>query len=297
MISQLVVCLGDEISFDKRAKLVKDASMIKWWDAVKNLDIPMPKSIIIELTDEEKVEIQSSYRGTEISDSLLSKLGDRADEIGYPLFMRTDQTSCKHDWEDTCFIESRAVLKHKLRRLMEENSTLGMLGLPVDAIVFREYIPMATVFKAFHGMPVNPERRIFAEGGKIIGNHAYWIEPAMRFRKGTEEPSDWKEKLAKMNADIDVKEHLMLEDQAKIISKALTQELGGAWSIDFCKGADGIWYFIDTAPSEVSWQPPNKEELKKMIEERNAEVEAWNKMLEEIKIAKAKGKVKENDGM
>lgn len=282
MINRLVVCLDNEISFKKRAKLVKNASMIKWWDAVKFIDIPMPKTVIVKLTEDEKAEILSIYHGNKLSDATLSKLEDEADKIGYPLFMRTDQTSCKHDWEDTCFIESDAVLKYKLRRLMEENSTLGMIGLPVDAIVFREYIPMATVFKAFHGMPVNPERRFFAKNGKIICNHAYWVEPAIRFRKGTEEPPDWKEKLAVINADLEGEELELLIGQVKIISKSLTNELGGAWSIDFCKGADGVWYFIDTAPMEVSWHPPHEEELKKMVEERNAEVEEWKKALEEM---------------
>ncbi len=287
MINQWVVCL-DNLRFSDHLRLIENASMIKWWEAVKNLKIPMPPTIIVKLNHNQKVEVQKLYCGGQLSDETEQLLKSNASKIGYPLFMRTDQTSCKHDWEDTCFVETEDMLVKRLYRLMEENSTLDMMGLPVDAIVFREYIPMATVFKAFHGMPVNPERRFFAEDGKIISNRAYWIEPAIRFRKGTEEPSDWKEKLAEINADIEEQELLILEEQVKIISKALTKEIGGAWSIDFCKGADGIWYFIDTAPSEVSWHPPNKEELQKLIKERNAEVDAWNEVLKEIEKAKKK---------
>lgn len=276
--------MKNEISFGDRLRLVENASMVKWWKAVKDLEIPMPKTIIIELNEDQQKEILMLCHGKILSEETEKLLKENAKDIGYPLFMRTDETSCKHEWKYTCYVENEDVLINRLYRLIQENSMLDMLGLPVNAIVFREYIEMATGFKAFHGMPVNPERRFFAEDGKIVSDHAYWVEPAIRFRKGTEEPKDWKERLTEMNADLEGEELEVITNQVRTISKTLTKELGGEWSIDFCKGKNGIWYFIDTAPSEVSYHPPEDEELQRLIEERNAEIKEMNEMLKDMKI-------------
>lgn len=273
----------DDISFGDRLRLIENASMVKWWEAVNDLEIPMPKTIIIDFNEDQQTEIIMLCRGKILSNETEELLKENAKKIGYPLFMRTDQTSCKHEWQNTCYVESEGELINRLYHLIEESSMLDMLGLPVDAIVFREYIEMATGFKAFDGMPVNPERRFFAEDGKIVSDHAYWVEPAIRFRTGTDEPNDWKERLAEMNANLEGEELERISNQVRIISKALTKELGGEWSIDFCKGKDGIWYFIDTAPSEVSYHPPEDEELQRLIEERDEEIKAMNEMFEEMK--------------
>ena len=101
----------------------------------------------------------------------------------------------------------------------------------------------------------------FCEGGEINCFHAYWIEDAIRF-KPDEEPEGWKEQLATINGAIcgfqrdDRPVRRMIRDVVKV-SEALTEALGGEWSIDFCLGKDGTWYFIDTAPAELSWHPPH----------------------------------------
>lgn len=166
-------------------------------------------------------------------------------------------------------------LHEQLIELACENSMLGIFGLPVWGIVFREYIEMDTIFKAFRGrMPVNPERRFFAESGHVNCEHVYWVEDAIWFRKG-EEPDNWREELAKINGLWDEDELRLVIRQVGKISSELTKHLGGEWSIDFCKGADGTWYLIDVAPAELSWHPPHEGEIK----EKDEEIIEWQKIL------------------
>lgn len=236
-----------------------NASMRNWWPVLKNLDIPMPKTVLMPLEREETIALACMVENEGvIPDELRSRILENADKIGYPLFLRTDQTSCKHSWESTCHVESSTDLLNRINNLIDESSCLGLLGLPTYGLAFREFLEMDSKFTAFDGMPVSPERRYFAEGRKILCHHHYWIQDAIEFR-GRPKPDNWEKILAEMNAESKEEiEHLSAF--AEEISYYLTKCIGGAWSIDFCKGKDGTWYFIDCAPSELSWHPAHEDE-------------------------------------
>ena len=64
--------------------------------------------------------------------------------------------------------------------------------------------------------------------------------------------SEWLPLLRELNTQTD-DEIQLLTDYAERIGKVL----GGYWSIDFAKGRNGTWYFIDAARGEVSYHVPD----------------------------------------
>jgi len=168
---------------------------------------------------------------------------------GYPLFMRTDLSSGKHSWKRTCFVENESELKDHIFELLCDNMMSGLVGLPFRALVFRMYIPMDTLFTAFHGdMPVNPEIRFFARDGKIECWHWYWVKDAIRHAS----KPDWKELLEEAEKKFSSAE---LADLLKA-AQTVAAEFKGYWSIDFCRAKDKTWILIDMAKGEESYHVP-----------------------------------------
>ncbi len=230
-----------------------DSSLCYWFPLVKDLDIPIPKTEIIEIRATDRRLMKKAIYGEEIHENPLFSyhLKEIGENLKYPLFMRTDQSSGKHEWVSTCYIETPEDLETHIYKVVEENMLDGIMGLPWVAIVLREYIPMASQFTAFRGLPISPERRYFAEGGKIICHHPYWVEDAIG--RGFHIPSlpqNWRELLKEMNTET--------EEEIELLSgytEKISERLEGAWSVDFCKAKDGRWIFIDMAEAEISWHP------------------------------------------
>jgi hypothetical protein len=229
-------------------------SMLYWWPKTKELStlIPMPRTEICMLPKKSRTElirmIDGAGTGLDMGDIKIT-----ASRIGYPLFMRTDQASAKFDWKDTCYVEKESDLLSHIVKMIDWHMMADIMGLPFKALVFREYIPMDAPFTAFYGgMPVNRERRYFAESGRVMCHHPYWPMNAI------EEPSvrDWRSKLRLLNEET--------PDEVETLSNyatMLSAKLGGSWSVDFCHSKTGVWYFIDAALASDSWHAagcPNK---------------------------------------
>jgi hypothetical protein len=234
-------------------KAVPPTSMLYWWPKVEGLKgIRKPKTIFV-LTDTMKCREFLDRKGWPLDQVELSAT---CDQIGYPVFMRTDHFSGKHSWSDTCFVESREHLLGNLFRLLDESA---MADLPVDAIAIREYIPMLTLFYAFHGqMPVNPEIRFFARDGRIECWHWYWIPDAIK-KSGAPvfdavgrelNEDEWFEVLSAF-----VHEDLHENNRPTEAAKTVAAQFEGYWSIDFCLSESGEWVLIDMAEGEKSWHP------------------------------------------
>lgn len=217
-------------------------SMLVWFPKIKDLGIPQPKTEIVMLTND---EICSLYEGC--NKSIIDKVDKTIKEnFNLPIFIRTDQSSGKHYWKDTCFYDGKKELAFHLFSIAEFNFCCDLLGLPFKSFVLREYIPMASQYTAFEEMPVNPERRYFIKDGKILCHHAYWIKDAIR----NASVENWEQLSDEMN--IETKEEIdLLSNYALDVSKAIE----GFWSVDFCKAKDGTWYLIDMATGENSFHP------------------------------------------
>ena len=160
-------------------------SLLFWYPKLKGTLTMTPRTEIVELK-------KKNSELTPICDGDFTPLKEQWDEIlqkarkiGYPLFMRTDEYSGKHNWKNTCFVEKEEDLKSHIKQLFDDSFMADMMGLPLRALVFRKYIPMQNLFKAFRGeMPVNPEIRAFFKDHKLVCWHWYWIKDAIEKGSG-----------------------------------------------------------------------------------------------------------------
>ena len=229
-------------------------SLIYWYPKVKNTRVPTPETEIVILKNQHS-ELMP------ICDGDFSPIQDQWEEIltsarkiGFPLFMRTDEFSGKHQWKKTCFVQKEEDLKEHIKNLLEDSFMADLMGLPIRALVFRKYIPMQNLFKAFYGeMPVNPEIRFFIRDGEILCWHWYWVEEAIE--RGSPKnllPFNWKDIINNAKRDYLSGNDLMwLENDVRKIAK----EFDGFWSVDFCLSAKREWIMIDMAVGERSWHP------------------------------------------
>lgn len=204
-------------------------SLAYWFPRIENLGVPVPKTIITALEKEAVVAA--------------------AKELDYPVFLRTDLCSGKHDWKESCFIESADRIENNLAKVLEANIRWQMLGINPQFACVREFLDLETAFVAFAGeMPINKERRYFVKDAKVICSHPYWPQSAFnnhpaRMAYG----ENWEIKLSELNiADSS-------ETQLTEYAEKVGRELGGFWSIDFAKAKNGTWYLLDMALGENSW--------------------------------------------
>ena len=235
----------------------EENSMLYWFPKIKNLGIPFPETIIQKVS-------KNGWELASIIDGDFSSIKDdwndilaSARKIGFPLFMRTDEFSSKHNWDNTCYVPNEESLQAHIITLVDDSLATGMIGLPVRAFVFRKYVQMATIFTAFyHHTPINPEVRFFIKDGKVDCHHWYWVTKAIE--EGTPQkklPHKWKKALTEVRLRTEKQEIPLLTEYAEKIAK----EFPGFWSVDFCQALNGQWFLIDMAQGNVSYHPAEGE--------------------------------------
>jgi len=229
------------------ANYFNPSSLNFWYPKIKHLDIPMPRTEII-LHRKDPFAWWGFLDNEKLFQDDLKILYDTARRIGFPLFMRNDLTSGKHNWINTCYVPDESVLQWHLYRIVEDSALHDQL---MTSIILREYIDLDSKFCAFKGFPVAPERRYFVDHGKVSCHHPYWIEAAIEFRHGSEPVEGWEDMLIDMNTETD-DEIALLTGYAEKIATVLKE---GDWSLDFAKSKSGLWYFIDAAEAKKSWHP------------------------------------------
>ncbi|MDD5530950.1 MAG: hypothetical protein PHX21_13115 [bacterium] len=230
-------------------------SMLYWYPFVKDLPIPQPKTKIIELTKEERAKASEIILDCNLRERVRESIQSN---FTLPVFLRTDSLSDKHNWEKSCFYADigEDTLSYHLLALIEMSVMCDIIGLPVNAIVIREYIPMDTKFTAFRGkLPIGSERRYFIKDGKVIEHFPYWSKEAIsKTTRCLPEEENWEELLQELNTETPEEIELLT-----CYANSIAGMLDGYWSVDFCKGKDGKWYFIDAAEGEKSWHPKELE--------------------------------------
>ena len=226
-------------------------SMLFWYPKIAKLadQVPQPKTQILE------VDSNLCWSCLDGKPDFQKRYGEKIEEIvnnfGYPFFLRTDYCSGKWDWEESCFVPS---LKKLLLHIFRVIEATALADKETNALVFREYIPMESKFRAFWGkLPISVERRYFIDCGKVLCHHPYWPEDAITQVEWTLEEKikkTWKNLLVEMNQETK-EEILTLTKYCELVGK----EMGGFWSVDFAKSEKGIWYLIDMALGKNSWHP------------------------------------------
>jgi hypothetical protein len=241
---------------ESRAYILSDRTpsidLADWYPYVVAAGVDTPRTEIVKtqidltlLLDGEKPEGFEAF---------LSQLTRKANRIGYPLFMRTGYGSGKHQWLDTCYLQTGEDLGQHVFNLVLWSHTVDMLGLPIGTWVLRELMPVRAPFRAYHGMPVARERRYFIDdSGAVIGHHPYWPPDAVEaggpeaLDAAVQEP-DWQRLLEVINEESD-------EEIAALTQ--LTERVGavipGSWSVDWLDVPGRGWVCIDLAHLDSSF--------------------------------------------
>lgn len=228
-----------------RFDLEQESSLCNWYPKIFG-KIPTPRTRIMKLTADEIDQLRATMDGVDVPEPL--KIAIRAETIGlpYPIFLRTDQASGKHDWKDTCFVPDQSKLFMHIANLVSWHECAGFFGLHFEALIFREYLPLQSQFTAFNGMPVAPEWRFYVNNGVVTCEHFYWPENSI-WNPSIE---NWKDVLHRMT--------LLSKEDAdllRVYTEIFGRENPGFWSVDFALTWDKDWVMIDAALGEISWHP------------------------------------------
>lgn len=255
-VTEEQIAAGQE-KFLEHCRATNKNSMLVWWPKIKDLGIPVPRTEFIPIS---RADLMPAAVGddAELPQNILdsfSKVEQVADSFGYPVFMRTDVSSGKHSWKDTCYISSRDKIRQNILTLCGEHELWELLGVNYQSIVIREFLSLQTAFTAFSGeMPINREFRFFVRDGKVQCFHFYWPDEAFdqHWARKVHDPG-WKQKLHAMS-ELSFDELILLSSYAEDAGRSLS----GYWSVDFAAANDGKepWYLIDMALGENSYHWP-----------------------------------------
>jgi len=206
--------------------------------------------------------------------SLVDRIGLAADRLGYPVFLRTGQTSGKHRWKDTCYLTRREDIGQHVFNLVEFSALCDFIGLPTNVWAVREMLPVepVAVLPMYRDMPLVSEIRCFVEGGKVLCHHGYW--PPGAIAEGL--ASDYRDDQLLP----DEGEHPAAEQAARLALAAWPTDLqltaalslaqrvadvfagDGAWSVDLLATRNG-WHITDMADAGRSFHWPGCENEKR----------------------------------
>lgn len=208
-----------------------------WFPKLKASGVPVPRTEIIKT----RVPLVSLLDGTLPRGyrAFMARLRQAADAIGYPCFLRTGQTSGKHQWRHTCFVESSAVIPAHVAALVEFSELAGFpIGLPYDVWAVRKLLRTrpVCVLPRYDNFPLVPEIRCFIDGGEIVCWHHYWPHQAIeegfpyRMDDSTDSPS---RDLPNDFEEIVSEAQIFVKGWRKVVCKVAQAFAGdGAWSVD-----------------------------------------------------------------
>lgn len=221
-----------------------------WYPKIQNIKgVRTPETIIIPFDFRSYWKVLDGQPLPEQAEKDFQKYYAAAEKLGYPVFMRTSQSSDKHSWKNTCYVESKEKLRKNLFNQIEHDAICDLFP---NAVVFRKFIPMESYFTAWHGnFPVNKEIRCFINEGRLECYHPYWFEDAIKQAEqyGAVSDPNWRDRLPLIT-------EFSKDDMAEIIGmleKILPRFGKEWWSVDFAKSKRGKWYLIDMALGPVSY--------------------------------------------
>ena len=102
------------------------SSLLYWFPKIKGLEIPIPRTEIVQLAQEE-IQAYRRYEGDTIS---FPRLNEKTrwviqDMFSLPVFLRTDEYSGKHCWKKTCFLDDLNNLDRNLAEIIEGSLSQG----------------------------------------------------------------------------------------------------------------------------------------------------------------------------
>lgn len=218
-----------------------------WWPKLKKIrgrEVKLPRTQMID------VEMFPDDKDTTI-DYNKKELEQAADQLGYPVFIRTDKASAKHKLDDVSKVNLKSNIHAKTYLLAEDNLTKGIYGIHFNSVIVREWLNIKHRFKAFPGnLPIGCEIRAFVQDGKIECKHFYWIRGAIE--ETSFKPDNWERKL-----ELTGKEAMERCNEVENAIQKIAKEFDGWWSVDAALTENDEWYIIDMAKGEDSFHNPD----------------------------------------
>jgi hypothetical protein len=241
-------------------------SALYWYPKLADIatDIPVgvPDSRLVKFPFDESFRLLDG----EVPDALpWGAFVEAAEAVGSPAFVRTDQKSAKHAGPGAYRIDDPGEdIPTALAALVDHHVTAGRNPA---ALMVREWVDIDAKFRAFDGLAIGPEWRLFASPDGAQCRHFYW--PAAAIAEGRGEPtglggeplaeSVWRSRLNDLRESATSADLRHLDSVATAAARALNTANhlpdDGIWSVDFARGADGEWWLIDVARAPDSWHP------------------------------------------
>lgn len=223
---------------------VDKTCMSYWFPKLFAAGLPVPTTHLLSMPQEAFRDVFRVFDGERTVGDLEAfalQVKDVADRIGYPCFLRTGQTSGKHDWENTCHIPDAESIAQHIINIVEFSECVQMIGLDCSVWAVRELLPTLPLGVAprFGNMPLCREFRFFVSGGEVGCWHPYWPLKA----------------LEQARADVSLYDQLASTEGYELalgLAQKTTLAIEGAWSVDVLETQRG-WYVTDMAEAEKSF--------------------------------------------
>jgi len=257
------------------AELSQMCSMLYWWDKIKDLPIPKPKTIIIPIPDEVVDYIFKCYddqdeacsKSPESYHEFVKVLKQEARKLGFPLFMRSDQTSCKFfklGDKPLYRIDNEKELGRFWILIAEchEMTSIGVFEAPrPKAIILREWLDIDCLYELKINNRVwrrlTIEVRVMVKDGEVEQYFPYWHKEVIEREWQWLIPDQIREQeMSKLWKAYEEYVKILENEKETFLNyaKQIAKTLDGYWSVDFAR-VKSTWYLIDMARGELSWKP------------------------------------------
>ena len=237
-----------------------------WFPRLEAAGLPVPKTRIIT-TGADLMAMLDGKMPLGLDD-LVERIRQAALDLGgFPVFLRTGQTSNKHHWKDTCFLASEQDIEQHVFNLVEFSEMCDIFGIPYDVWVVRELLPVepVCVLPAYRDMPAVREFRCFVADGEVQCVHPYWPREAVAHGFPRIPTDDWADDTRALPENFDALYAMLCKPpgwQVGQLARRAGRAVGGEWSVDVLWTTRG-WYITDMAVAADSyhWEDCKRREL------------------------------------
>lgn len=240
-----------------------------WFPKIHEAGLPVPRTEIVTIGHDASRELARCLEGGEMTMASLdavSKIEAAVKLMGRPCFLRTGQTSGKHEWNRTCFIDHDADVRSHILAIIEYSELAGLFGLPSDVWAVREMLPTQPIMVCdrYGMMPVCREFRFFVSDGRVLCRHPYW--PLESLVDGMKEcPANLRDIYRALSSKRIFSRDSGFADpmeEPTLLAAKAGMAVGGSWSVDVLDTQRG-WFVTDMAVASDSWHWPGCEKATK----------------------------------
>ena len=173
--------------------MVDKTSACFWFPRIRDAGLTVPRTEIVPYDHARSI---MTFEGND-NYCMPIEIKEAAERIGYPVFIRTDQASAKHNGPHAFKAENLERLIRCFWMTVEDSELKLWLSATMSAIMVREWLDLDAPFEAFGGLAISREWRFFANEHQVFCHHFYWPAEAIEFY-GRKEPDDWRHVLRDM---------------------------------------------------------------------------------------------------